>query len=79
VLELDAKVYVEDLNNEFDVDLPEDEDYDTVGGFVSSQLGYIPKNGEIFEYENLRFRVISAEPRKINRLRIEKTEVENSL
>jgi CBS domain containing-hemolysin-like protein len=79
VLELDAKVYVEDLNNEFDVELPENEDYDTVGGFVSSQLGYIPKNGEIFEYENLRFRVISAEPRKINRLRIEKIEIESPL
>ncbi len=74
VLEMDAKVYVEDLNSEFDVELPEDEDYDTIGGFVSSHLGYIPKNGEIFDYENLRFRVLSAEPRKINRLRVEKIE-----
>ncbi|MFI4912917.1 MAG: hemolysin family protein [Sedimentisphaeraceae bacterium JB056] len=79
VLELDAKVYVEDLNSEFDVNLPENEDYDTVGGFVSSYLGYIPQNGELFDYENLRFRVLSAEPRKINRLRIEKLKIETAL
>jgi len=79
VLEMDAKVYVEDLNSEFDVELPEDEDYDTIGGFVSSHLGYIPKNGEIFDYENLRFRVLSAEPRKINRLRVEKIEPNNAI
>lgn len=74
IIEMDAKVYVEDLNNAFDVQLPENEDYDTIGGFVSSHLGYIPSNGEMFEYQNLRFKVLSAEPRKINRLRIEKIE-----
>jgi putative hemolysin len=76
VLEIEAKVYVEDLNNEFNINLPEDEDYDTVGGFVSSFLGYIPKNGEIFDYNNLRFKVLNAEPRKVNRLRIEKLDAE---
>ncbi len=79
VLELDAKVYVEDLNSEFGISLPENEDYDTVGGFICSFLGYIPKNGEMFTYGNLRFRIISAEPRKINRLRIEKLEPDNPL
>ena len=76
LVELEGKVYVEDLNNEFDINLPEDEDYDTVGGFVSSFLGYIPDNGEVFDYQNLRFKVLEAEPRKVNRLRIEKLDGE---
>ncbi|HEV57940.1 MAG TPA: CBS domain-containing protein, partial [Phycisphaerales bacterium] len=76
-IEIDARTYVDDLNDEFDVTLPEDDDYDTVGGFVFSHLGYIPKTGETFEYGNLRFTIIAAESRKINRIRIEKKPVED--
>ncbi len=71
--EVDARTYVDDLNDEFELDLPEDEDYDTVGGFVFSQLGYIPKSGEHFAYQNLKFEILSAEARKIGRLRIQRT------
>jgi len=69
-LEVDARMYIDDLNDELTVDLPEEEDYDTVGGFVFSTLGAIPAAGEQFEYEGLQFIVLEAEPRKINRIRI---------
>jgi CBS domain containing-hemolysin-like protein len=69
-IELDSRVYIDDLNEDFELELPEDEDYDTVGGFVFAHLGYIPKTGKTFEYENIKFKIISAEARKINRIRI---------
>jgi len=69
-LEVDARMYIDDLNDELTVDLPEEEDYDTVGGFVFSTLGAIPAAGEQFDYEGLQFTVLEAEPRKINRIRI---------
>ncbi|MGE4286190.1 MAG: hemolysin family protein [Phycisphaerae bacterium] len=72
VVELDAKVYVDDINRSFAIELPEDEDYDTVGGFVFSHLGYIPKSGETFRYNGLVFTVLASETRKIKRIRIEK-------
>ncbi|MBL7106394.1 MAG: HlyC/CorC family transporter [Phycisphaerae bacterium] len=71
-IEVDARAYVDELNDQFNFDLPEEEDYDTIGGFVFSHLGYIPKSGETFDYQNLNFNIISAEARKINRLRIKK-------
>ena len=71
-IEVDARTYVDDLNDQFELDLPEDEDYDTVGGFVFSYLGYIPKTGEKFDYENLKFTISAAEARKIKRIRIQK-------
>ena len=71
-IEVDARAYVDELNDQFDFNLPEEEDYDTIGGFVFSHLGYIPKSGETFDYQNLNFNIISAEARKINRLRIKK-------
>lgn len=71
-IEVDARTYIDDLNDEFELDLPEDEDYDTVGGFVFSYLGYIPKTGTQFEYESLGFNIVQAESRKIKRIRIKK-------
>ena len=72
-IETDARTYIDDLNDEFELNLPEDEDYDTIGGFVFSHLGYIPKTAESFDYKNLKFTIASAEARRIKRIRIQKT------
>ena len=50
-IEVDSRTYVDDLNDEFEFNLPEDRDYETIGGFVCSHLGYIPKAGIQFDYE----------------------------
>ncbi|MBN1787118.1 MAG: HlyC/CorC family transporter [Sedimentisphaerales bacterium] len=71
-VEVDARVYIDDFNEEFETELPEEEDYDTLGGFVFSHLGYIPHKDETFEYANLKFTITSSEKRKINRIRIQK-------
>ena len=71
-IEADARTYVDDLNDQLELDLPEDEDYDTIGGFVFSHLGYVPKTGESFDYDNLKFTIASAEARRIKRIKIQK-------
>jgi CBS domain containing-hemolysin-like protein len=71
-IEVDARTYIDDLNDQFELNLPEDEDYDTIGGFVFSHLGYIPKTGSQFNYTDLKFNISQAEPRKIKRIRIQK-------
>lgn len=73
-IEVDARTSIDDVNDEFELSLPEDEDYETIGGFVFSRLGYIPKTNESFEYENLRFTIASAEARRIKRIKIQKRE-----
>jgi CBS domain containing-hemolysin-like protein len=72
-IEVDARTYVDDLNDRFRLSLPENEDYDTVGGFVLSYLGYIPRAGVSFDYDNLRFSISSAESRRIKRITITRT------
>ena len=73
-IEADARTYIDDINDQLELNLPEDEDYETIGGFVFSRLGYIPKTGENFDYENLKFTITSAEARRIKRIRIQKAE-----
>jgi putative hemolysin len=69
--EVEARVHIDELNDELSLDLPEDEDYETIGGFVLSRLGYIPKAGEVFACNGLRITVLEAEERRIRRLRLD--------
>lgn len=71
VVELAAWVRIDSLNEEFEFELPEDEDFATLGGFVLSQLGRIPKPGESLPWKEWRITVLSSDKRKIDRLRIE--------
>lgn len=49
------------------------EDYDTLAGFIISQLGYLPKDGDMdtVEFENLKFTVLSVEDKRIAKVRID--------
>jgi CBS domain containing-hemolysin-like protein len=49
---------------------PETREATTVGGFVSERLGRIPRTGEVFEQDGLRFEVLEATDRRVERLRI---------
>ena len=72
IVEIDARMHIDDLNDALRLELPEDEDYDTVAGFVFAELGYIPKVGEKLESRSARFSVLAADERKITRLRVER-------
>jgi CBS domain containing-hemolysin-like protein len=60
-----------DFNEVFETSL-HDERHDTVAGYVLGLVGRIPREGESIESEGLRFHVISAEPNRIRKLRVEK-------
>jgi CBS domain containing-hemolysin-like protein len=70
--EVDARMYIDEANDQLDIKLPEEEDYDTIGGFVFSHLGYIPKVGDTFDYENLTVTVTAAGQRVVKKLKIKK-------
>ncbi|MCH8829888.1 MAG: HlyC/CorC family transporter [Planctomycetes bacterium] len=71
VIEVLSRVHIDDLNEQFDYGLPEDGDFDTIGGFVFRELGRIPTAGENFTWRHLQIIVQSADERRILRIRIE--------
>lgn len=71
VTEVDARVHIDDLNEQFDFNLPEDGDFDTIGGFVYTQLNRVPDPKDSFTWRQLRFTVLDADKRRIRKLRIE--------
>lgn len=61
---IDAGVTLDDINDALDVELS-DEDVDTLGGFIFSQLERVPEPGEVIETEEVELRVDKVEGRRI--------------
>jgi CBS domain containing-hemolysin-like protein len=68
--ELLARAHVDEVNERLGLSLPEEGDFDTIGGFLFSQLGHVPESGEQFVWQDVRFEVVEASARRIERLRI---------
>lgn len=68
----DAALNVRDLDAQYNISLPEDPAYATVGGFVLAQLGFIPRGGESFEYGQFRFTVVEMDGRRVARVKIQR-------
>ncbi len=47
-----------------------DEEYDTIGGLVMQQFGRLPRRGEAVTMEGLEFKVLRADRRRIDQLRV---------
>jgi CBS domain containing-hemolysin-like protein len=73
-VEVSARVRLDELNRRFDFGLPEDGEFDTVGGFVFSQKGSMPSPGESFTWQKLRLTVLNADARVVKRLRIDRVD-----
>jgi CBS domain containing-hemolysin-like protein len=66
-----ARVHIDEINAQMDVELPEDEEFDTIGGFVFHQLGRIPAKNEEVVWDNVRITVAEVSRRRIERVRID--------
>jgi putative hemolysin len=67
---VDGAVNVRELDTQYGFAVPEDSSYETIGGFVLSQLGFIPRGGESFEANGFRFTVMEMERRRVSRVKI---------
>ncbi|MEW5939221.1 MAG: transporter associated domain-containing protein, partial [Chloroflexota bacterium] len=66
---LDGMLTVDDFKEIFNLrDLPEEDDYETLGGFVLYKLGRIPQVGDNFEWNNLRFEVMDMDARRVDKV-----------
>jgi magnesium and cobalt transporter len=64
-----ALMPIEDFNEHFSIQL-EDNEFDTIGGWVIHQLEHMPKKGEKLEYEHFRFEVLRADNRRVHLLKL---------
>jgi magnesium and cobalt exporter, CNNM family len=75
VYRVDGKVAIDEVNDLFDVELP-DEEWDTVGGLMLGLLGSIPKEGEEVSFQGLVFKAERVDGRRISKVLITRREPE---
>jgi CBS domain containing-hemolysin-like protein len=68
---VDGRYHIDDLNEEMSLSLPEDEEYDTVGGYVLAIFGRIPVAGETIEDRGVQWTVLEATPTHIHRVELQ--------
>jgi magnesium and cobalt transporter len=66
-----ALTEIAQFNETLDVEFP-DEDVDTIGGLVANHLARVPRKGDVFDIEHLRFEVLRADARQVHVLLVEK-------
>lgn len=67
-----ARYDIDEVSRLIDVDLSAGrENIDTLGGFIYSQLGRVPEQGESIQFKDWRFTVLSVDSRRIEEVRVE--------
>ncbi len=68
-----GRTHIDEINERMGLELPENGDFDTIGGFVFSELGRIPLPDELLVWQDrVRITVLDASRRRIDRVRIER-------
>ena len=71
---VDAKMNIHDLSDKIGLQIEEDDDdYDTVGGFVIHKLGYFPQKGQTLSLEQFTIKVREIRKRRIISVDFHKT------
>lgn len=73
VFEADARVKIGDLEDALGdtVNREDEDDFDTLGGYLFSTLGRVPVKGEVLKFHpHYKFEILAADPRRIRLVRI---------
>ena len=60
-----ALTSIEDFNRYFEANIP-DEGHDTIGGYIITAFGHLPKRGETVEVEGFSVKVLRADKRRVH-------------
>jgi putative hemolysin len=69
---VDGSYSIRDLNSALSLELPESPDYETLGGFILSEIQGIARGGEIVHHDGLKLTVVGIHGRRIVKVKIEK-------
>jgi putative hemolysin len=68
---IDATISIRDLKEDYDIEIEESEEYETLGGFILTSLQRIPKVGDTVKIDDKLFRVIEMVGQRISKIKYE--------
>ena len=77
---IDGLTQLEDVEKLFGIHFDDNGDYDTIGGYIIDELGYIPTADEhpAVTVGNVSFTVLDVVERRIDKIRVERTAPEKA-
>lgn len=70
---VDAKMPIAEIEHDLGIELPEDDEYDTLGGFLFTRLGKVPGTGDVLKENGVEITVLDADERRIHKVRLTPT------
>lgn len=67
---IDARMSILDVEEQLGIEIPQDGDYDTVGGYAFHETGMIPEKGYIIRKPNFELEVLRSNDRRVEKLKI---------
>lgn len=67
---LSARLEIDSVNEDFDLKLPESDEYETIAGFILNHSGSFPKVNDEIEIDHYCFKIINAIPTKIELVKL---------
>lgn len=68
---VDASVAIRDLNEDHNFEIPESNEYDTLGGFLISHLQRLPAVGDVVSTETHKFTIVMMKGRRVLKIKVE--------
>lgn len=73
-----CRLEVEYLNEKYEVDIPESEEYDTLAGYIITRYEELPAAGTVMEFDGLRIKILRTTRSRIELARVERIGKNNS-
>jgi len=69
---IDASISIRDLREDYNIEIPESPEYETISGFVLTALQKIPRTGDVIELEDKRIIISEMVGQRISKIRLER-------
>lgn len=73
-----GRVEIEKINEKYDLGIPENDEYQTLAGYIIYNLEELPAQNDSFEIENLKFTILKKSSTKINLVEVQKIDSSDS-
>lgn len=67
---VDAKMSINDLDEELNISIPQEGEYDTVGGYIYHRTGTIPNRGFIIDHDYFTLQILKSTERGVEKVKI---------
>lgn len=72
IYEFAGRIEVRTLRDDFRLDIPEDDEYQTLAGYIMNRTGTIPQQGAVIDIDSLRFTILQRSATRLDLIRLER-------